>query len=888
MVGYRIFSLVLACCLLVSFSGEASAQWLFEKKPEVKDSALAIARQIPRQAKLVLGFDLQGQLDVLGLVSDAKAAYKKSSFDQDALVSFEKEMGLSPQEWLDLFTGAGYFSILDPKSSRDLSEGKGLVFGLRLKKSAAFLNWLEPKFGKEAFKRSSGDFQIWEISDGTQFAVGRGWFLVGSDRSASAHQLATLLGTEASLYNDSSFEKATSSLTGGDSALFLYLDGPGVRRAALDFAGVSQDHPAAEEFEFWDSAILSFDFQSEQSDGFLAYSAGEGRTLAALRAPGAVSVELVNLVPAGQSTFSIADARWITNVLTAFGQDVPDVGFLLTMAQTQLNRYGSLSEAFAGTVVLATNTMDFLARSLQEDFRRARSSGPFEACQSNLRNIGTACEMWSTDYAGKFPERLDQLAPDYLREIPRCPASHLEYGYKVDREMGYDNYQIICTGHAHPETEADHPQYSAVVGLVEGEPQVIVSESHEQGPASEGLSEPSVYVAMPVKSVEVAHDLMTTLVDAYAVTDVDACAANLTNILTAAEMYSIDHSGAYPKSLDQLTPDYLHQIPLCPTAGVDTYSRSYRVVPPSEGQEWASVVAFCQGHNHPELQVDKPAIDPDKGKAVTGPREESATSRLSRPVTGRPQRYNVADGTKAILDSDRNLLTMTYGPKSDDLLVAPSGQVPNDASVARALQWGDGRIVYLDYFNLNPFYAAGIEMLEQAVKDGEANAQVALDLVRKTRRRVGKLEGVSAVRTTDSGLHYRSTGVGSSQVLTVFGLGGAILVPNFVRAKSQGQLTACESNLKNIGTACEMWATDYDGEYPTSLEQLTPNYLQSIPVCPAAGKDTYSVSYRVVMPEESGVSFPFYEVYCKGHFHEKDGLFEDSPRYNGVEGLVEP
>lgn len=43
------------------------------------------------------------------------------------------------------------------------------------------------------------------------------------------------------------------------------------------------------------------------------------------------------------------------------------------------------------------------------------------------------------------------------------------------------------------------------------------------------------------------------------------------------------------------------------------------------------------------------------------------------------------------------------------------------------------------------------------------------------------------------------------------------------------------SAVKNMATALEMWATDHYGQYPESLEELTPNYLRHIP---AAGNGT--------------------------------------------------
>ena len=54
-------------------------------------------------------------------------------------------------------------------------------------------------------------------------------------------------------------------------------------------------------------------------------------------------------------------------------------------------------------------------------------------------------------------------------------------------------------------------------------------------------------------------------------------------------------------------------------------------------------------------------------------------------------------------------------------------------------------------------------------------------------------------------------------VIAIIAILAAILVPNFIRARAQGQLTACKSNLKNIGTAMEMYSTDWGGKYPTAI-----------------------------------------------------------------------
>lgn len=133
---------------------------------------------------------------------------------------------------------------------------------------------------------------------------------------------------------------------------------------------------------------------------------------------------------------------------------------------------------------------------------------------------------------------------------------------------------------------------------------------------------------------------------------------------------------------------------------------------------------------------------------------------------------------------------------------------------------------------------------------------------------------------------------------------GVIFQPRMVRSPDQGQLTACRSNLKNIATALEMYATDYEGKYPSSLTLLTPNYLRSLPTCPAARVDTYSPTYKLISipiatpspgvaatPQVSSTtSLPklTYHVACRGENHEKAGVTTpDRPAYNGIQGLIE-
>jgi hypothetical protein len=114
-----------------------------------------------------------------------------------------------------------------------------------------------------------------------------------------------------------------------------------------------------------------------------------------------------------------------------------------------------------------------------------------------------------------------------------------------------------------------------------------------------------------------------------------------------------------------------------------------------------------------------------------------------------------------------------------------------------------------------------------------------------------------------------------------------LVAPNFIRSRCGGSLTACKSNLKNIGTATEMYSTDYAGHYPRNLNMLTPNYLKTIPECPAGRRVTYRADFGPKAPGNSSAFEDYYLVECTGTSHQGVSVPPDYPKYNAIEGLVE-
>ena len=109
-----------------------------------------------------------------------------------------------------------------------------------------------------------------------------------------------------------------------------------------------------------------------------------------------------------------------------------------------------------------TDEQKYLAATLIAVCNQA-PEGRYIACCSNLKNLGTALEMWSTDYEGKYPESLTQLNPSYLILMPSCPNSQgRAYGYEKDGEL---NYKLTCSGD-HSELGGKPPIYNGEQGII--------------------------------------------------------------------------------------------------------------------------------------------------------------------------------------------------------------------------------------------------------------------------------------------------------------------------------------------------------------------------------------------------------------------------------------
>ncbi|MCL5036531.1 MAG: hypothetical protein M1269_05355 [Chloroflexi bacterium] len=139
---------------------------------------------------------------------------------------------------------------------------------------------------------------------------------------------------------------------------------------------------------------------------------------------------------------------------------------------------------------------------------------------------------------------------------------------------------------------------------------------------------------------------------------------------------------------------------------------------------------------------------------------------------------------------------------------------------------------------------------------------------------------ISIVRTNaDKKLKGQSLAISSLIIWAAAMLMSVIFVPGFTRARESGQLTACESNLKNQGTALEMYAADNNGLFPSSFNTLSPEYLMQLPTCPSSERE---YGYEVSIDHKE------YTVFCSGkNAHKKKVHIKTGfPQYNSTRGLM--
>ncbi|MCD6310819.1 MAG: hypothetical protein J7M18_08880 [Candidatus Eremiobacteraeota bacterium] len=101
------------------------------------------------------------------------------------------------------------------------------------------------------------------------------------------------------------------------------------------------------------------------------------------------------------------------------------------------------------------------------------------------------------------------------------------------------------------------------------------------------------------------------------------------------------------------------------------------------------------------------------------------------------------------------------------------------------------------------------------------------------------------------------------------------------QTQAMKDLERCKSNMQKIGIAIDKYAEDHDGQYPESLSDIVPDYIDSLPECPSS---KLTESYGYVLSEAQKE----YTIYCKGeNAHKRAGIQTGWPQYNSWKGLFD-
>lgn len=84
--------------------------------------------------------------------------------------------------------------------------------------------------------------------------------------------------------------------------------------------------------------------------------------------------------------------------------------------------------------------------------------------------------------------------------------------------------------------------------------------------------------------------------------------------------------------------------------------------------------------------------------------------------------------------------------------------------------------------------------------------------------------------------------------------------------------------------ALEMYSVDWDRHYPKDPKpHLTPNFLKTIPECPAAGTDTYLFEVGPAATYNTQSYQDYFLIRCDGPHHRKTNY----PQFSSLVGLIE-
>lgn len=370
------------------------------------------------------------------------------------------------------------------------------------------------------------------------------------------------------------------------------------------------------------------------------------------------------------------------------------------------------------------------------------------------------------------------------------------------------------------------------------------------------------------------------------------CQSQLNNLAVRIQEYR-KKKGKFPERLQQLQENGYPGI-LCPTG--ERLPLSYR-------RQGKSYQLYCPGERHRAA-----GLGPDQPRAggtfqSLGQPPALLVARVRDPQRARDWIRNWKLGEKAhwlVLDGPDSVLLWAWGEQAEALLQKAqechrSGQhllaCPEYQQLSQqGAQKGEQQAFHLEMTRLS-----GVRSALQRTRWARTWMEWQAGKVSSDAHRFSTMLGATlwgpwldisenlsldgqclGLRTPD-GVEFRRQGGLPS---------GLIAMPVFAEQLDPlldppDPLLGCKSNMKNIATALEMYATDHKGHYPPRLQTLIPgNYLKVVPTCPEACEDTYSATYQVKTRPEA------FSFCCGGQNHLPWPA--NFPGYHSEKGLLLP
>ncbi|MBS2037183.1 hypothetical protein JST97_19505 [bacterium] len=95
----------------------------------------------------------------------------------------------------------------------------------------------------------------------------------------------------------------------------------------------------------------------------------------------------------------------------------------------------------------------------------AQEAGTEQRCSDNLQLLLSSLSKYSKDHQARFPDKLEELVPRYLSELPKCPADGSSYTRYSSLAHEPERAVLICSYPGHNLAPPDYLVLSSDRGL---------------------------------------------------------------------------------------------------------------------------------------------------------------------------------------------------------------------------------------------------------------------------------------------------------------------------------------------------------------------------------------------------------------------------------------